>query len=97
MMPVIPHFSNECLRLLNIKENIHWPKINLESLIQDKCKYVVQINGKTRKVIENENNISKEELLNIIKNDLKLIKYINDDSEIKKIIFIPNKLINIIL
>ena len=97
MMPVIPHFSNECLRLLNIKENIHWPKINLESLIQDKCKYVVQINGKTRKVIENENNISKDELLNIIKNDLKLIKYINDDSEIKKIIFIPNKLINIIL
>ena len=97
MMPVIPHFSNECIKLLNITENIQWPKINQANLIQDSCKYVIQINGKTRKVIEDKKDITKDELITIIKKDLKLLKYIKDDTKIKKIIFIPNKLINVIL
>ena len=97
MMPVIPHFSNECIRLLNITENIQWPTINQANLIQDSCKYVIQVNGKTRKVIEDKKDITKDELINIIKKESKLFKYIKDDTKIKKIIFIPNKLINVIL
>ena len=97
MMPVIPHFSNECIKLLNITENIQWPKINQANLIQDSCKYIIQIDGKTRKVIEDKKDLTKDKLIIIIKKDLKLLKYIQDDTKIKKIIFIPNKLINIIL
>ena len=97
MMPVIPHFSNECIKLLNITENIQWPKVNRANLIQDSCKYVIQVNGKTRKVIEDRKNITKDELIMIIKKDSKLFKYIKNDIKIKKIIFIPNKLINVIL
>ena len=26
MMPVIPHFANECLEIIKIKKNIKWPK-----------------------------------------------------------------------
>ena len=97
MMPVIPHFSNECIKLLNIIENIQWPKVNRANLIQDSCKYVIQVNGKTRKVIEDRKDITKDELITMIKKDLKLFKYIKDETKIKKIIFIPNKLINVIL
>jgi leucyl-tRNA synthetase len=97
MMPVIPHFSNECIKLLNITENIQWPEINQANLIQDSSKYVIQVNGKTRKVIEDKKNITKDELITVIKKDTKLYKYIKDDTKIKKIIFIPNKLINVIL
>ena len=96
MMPVIPHFANECIKLLNIGEELNWPKIDIKNLIQENTKYVIQFNGKTRQVIEEKNNLTKEQLVILIKKDTKLVKYINDVNEIKKIIFIPNKLINII-
>jgi leucyl-tRNA synthetase len=97
MMPVIPHFTNECMKLLNINKNIQWPKIDIKSLVQDNYKYVIQINGKTRKILESKSNLTKDELIFQIKKDSKLIKYIKGNTKIKKIIFIPNKLINIII
>ena len=96
MMPIIPHFVNECIKLLNIKDDISWPEINSKDLIQENTKYVIQFNGKTRQVIEEKNNLTKDELFILIKKNKKLIKYIEDKTTIKKIIFIPNRLINII-
>src|SRR5210317_1446463 len=72
MLPIIPHFANECLELLNLTKNVKWHEIDTKSLVKDTIKYV-------------------------IKKDTKLSKYIPEDSKIKKIIFIPNKLINIIV
>src|SRR6056300_575168 len=97
MLPIIPHFANECLKLLNLTKNVKWPEIDTKSLVKDTIKYVIQINGKTRQLIEDASNLSENDLVNLIKNDTKLSKYIPEDSEIKKIIFIPNKLINIIV
>jgi leucyl-tRNA synthetase len=97
MLPIIPHFANECLKLLNLTKNVKWPEIDTKSLVKDTIKYVIQINGKTRQLIEDASNLSENDLVNLIKNDTKLSKYIPEDSEIKKIIFIPNKLINIII
>ena len=97
MLPIIPHFANECLKLLNLTKNVKWPEIDTKSLVKDTIKYVIQINGKTRQLIEDASNLSENDLVNLIKKDTKLSKYIPEDSEIKKIIFIPNKLINIII
>ena len=49
MNPVIPHFSKECLELIGEKEQILWPEINEEFLIEDKKNFVVQINGKNKR------------------------------------------------
>ena len=38
MMPVIPHFSNECLKNLK-KKKIKWPKYDEKFLIEEKIKY----------------------------------------------------------
>jgi leucyl-tRNA synthetase len=97
MMPIIPHFASECLKLLKFEGNIRWPEINKESLIKKHLKYVVQINGKTRKIIEEKKDLSEKDLINLIKNDQQLNKYLGQDIEIKKVIFIPNRLINIII
>ena len=97
MMPIIPHFASECLKLLKFEGNIRWPEINKESLIKKHLKYVVQINGKTRKIIEEKKDLSEKVLINLIKNDQQLNKYLGQDIEIKKVIFIPNRLINIII
>ena len=97
MSPVIPHFANECMEMLNIKENeVSWPKANEIYLKEDTIKFVVQINGKTRKIIGSQKDTSEEELLLKIQTDVKLNNYLKTGS-IQKKIFIPNKLINIII
>ena len=97
MMPVIPHFANECLKLLKFSEIIKWPEINKENLIKKHVKYVIQINGKTRKIFEEKKDLFEKDLIILIKKDQQLNKYFNHNVEIKKTIFIPNKLINIII
>ena len=95
MSPIIPHFANECLEMINIKDNILWPKINKDLLIEEKINFIIQINGKTREIINTEKDTKEDELLTKVKKSSKLKNYLNNKN-IKKIIFIPKKLINII-
>ena len=97
IMPVIPHYSSECIKLLKSDLDIKWPEIDNENLVQESINYVVQINGKTRKIIMDKNNLSKDDLIILIKKDQIYKKYIKDDTTIKRVIFVPNKLINIIV
>jgi leucyl-tRNA synthetase len=93
--PVIPHFSNECMEMINVKEKILWPKVNEKFLLEDNVKFIIQFNGKTRKIIVSKKNTTENLLLTKIKEDKKLNEYL-DNKNIQKKIFIPNKLINII-
>ena len=93
--PVIPHFSNECMKMLNIKEKMLWPKVNEKFLLEEDIKFIIQINGKTKKIIISKKNTSEDLLLEKIKNDNKLNEFIKNKN-IQKKIFIPNKLINIL-
>ena len=95
MSPVIPHFSNECLEMLGNTDSILWPKINENILKNQKMNFVIQINGKTRGIIEADKDITEEALTIKIYENSKLKNYIKDIT-IKKKIFIPSRLINII-
>ena len=99
MLPVIPHYASECLDLLGFGDikNSKWPEIDDDNLIEEKIKYVVQINGKTRQIIEEKNSLSKEDLINLVMNSKNLKKYFENNNEIKRVIFVPKKLINLIL
>ena len=96
MLPVIPHFSNECIELLKDKSEIEWPKADKQLLIEENINFVVQINGKKRGLIKANRNTSQEDLINLIRKNVEINKYIKNQ-EFKKKIFVPNKLINIIL
>jgi leucyl-tRNA synthetase len=72
-----------------------WPKVNENFLLEENIKFIVQINGKTRKIITSKKDTTENSLLTKIKEDSKLNEYLNN-KDIKKKIFIPNKLINII-
>jgi leucyl-tRNA synthetase len=95
LSPVIPHFSNECIKMLNINEKMLWPKINEKFLLEEDIKFIIQINGKTKKIIISKKNTSEDLLLEKIKSDNKLNELIKNKN-IQKKIFIPNKLINIL-
>ena len=94
--PVMPHFSNECLKMLNINEKMLWPKVNEKFLLEENIKFIIQINGKTKKIIISKKDTSEDLLLEKIKNDNKLNEFLKN-KDIQKKIFIPNKLINILI
>ncbi|MDC1344549.1 leucine--tRNA ligase, partial [Candidatus Pelagibacter ubique] len=94
MNPFIPHFSNECLNTIN-ENQICWPKISKEDLIEDNINFVVQINGKKRAILKVKRDVIEKEILEIIKTNLEIKKFLKDQV-IKKSIFVPNRLINII-
>ena len=95
IMPIIPHFSSECLEMLNSKIN-RWPEYDKLKLEEETVNIVVQINGKKRGLIKDKNNISEEELIETISKDELLSRYVQN-KKIKRRIFIKNKLINIII
>ena len=96
MLPVIPHFSNECIELLQEKSDLKWPEVDRQLLIEENINFVVQINGKKRGLIKANRDISEEDLIGLIKKNIEMNKYIKNQ-EFKKKIFVPNKLINIII
>ena len=95
IMPIIPHFSSECLRSLN-SADIKWPSYDVSFLKEEKINLVVQINGKKRALLKLMPNIKEDELFEIIVNDETLKKYL-DNKTIKRKIFIKDKLFNIIV
>ena len=96
MSPVIPHFTSECLFILKKDNKYEWPIIKKELLVENCINFVVQINGKKRGVINSKRDITEKDLFHIIEEEPSIKKYI-ENKEIKKRIFIPNRLINIII
>jgi len=96
LLPVLPHFANECLENLKRKGNIIWPKFDSKLTIDDEIAFVVQINGKKRGLILSKRDTNQKQLLEKIMKEKNISKYI-DEKKIQKQIFVPNKLINILL
>ena len=65
-------------------------------LKEENINVVIQVNGKKRGLVQTKANITEEKLFKIIKNDEKMKKYF-DRKNIKKKIFIKDKLLNIIV
>ena len=95
MTPILPHFANECLSTIKAK-NFKWPEYDISMLKEEIINIVIQINGKKRGLVQTKPNITEEKLFEIIKNDEKIMKYF-DQKNIKKKIFIKDKLLNIIV
>jgi len=95
IQPIIPHFSSECLKLMNM-ENLMWPKFDEKIIEETEVNFVVQINGKKRGIINTNKEILEKDLFNLVKNDTKITKYF-ENKKIIKTIFVPKKLINFIV
>ena len=96
MSPILPHMSSECLQDIDCKEELRWPQIDKKYLLKEKAKIVIQINGKKRSLIETIMDENEKNILNEIKKDEKLNKFIQNKI-ILKTIYIKNKLLNIII
>ena len=65
-------------------------------LIEKTIPYVIQINGKKRALLKVLRDITEDELITLVSEDINIKKYL-ENKQIKRKIFIPGKLINIIV
>ena len=93
--PIIPHFSSECLSDIGFNKNLNWPIHDEMFLENNEISIVIQINGKKRAILEAKKGIEQKTLLESAKQDNIVEKYLKD-KEIVKIIYIQDKLINIL-
>ena len=94
--PVVPHLANECLEQIGISREKNWPEIKKEYLLIKTLNIVIQINGKKRDVLNTDKSLNEEEILILIRKSEKINKYL-DNNEIKKTIYVKDKLINLII
>ena len=98
MMPVIPHLANECLEKLstNNHEGVMWPDVEEKFLIKETNDIVIQINGKKRGIISAEKEATEEDIVDQIKNEQLIDKYLISGKLIKTI-YVKDRLINYII
>ena len=94
MLPITPHLANEILDLLNCKSKNIWPSIKKD--VVDEIKFAVQINGKTRDVINIKKDLLEKQINKFIMESSKTKKFF-DNKTIVKTIFVKNKIINYII
>jgi leucyl-tRNA synthetase len=95
IMPILPHFANECYSSIADSLDCRWPEVEQSYLIEESVNLVIQINGKKKAVITIDKDLNEKEIINKIKNDDKTKKLINKE-KFDRIVLVKNRLINFI-
>lgn len=97
--PFAPHLSEEIWYNFGLNPILachQWPSYNPKLIIDDVITIAVQFNGKTRGTLQVKPAITQEELLSLINEDSKLIKFLLN-KPLRKVIYVKGKIINIII
>ena len=97
--PFAPHIAEEFYHRLGHEGSVvdaPWPTWNEDALKEDTIKYPVQINGKVRYTIETPSDADKAAVEAIALSAEGAAKWLADKSP-KKVIVVPNKIVNIVL
>lgn len=96
--PFAPHVADELWQQLGHKTSVQkdsWPDWDNNFIEEDNATVVVQINGKLRGKLSVVRGSSEQKILSLIKQDNQIQSQIT--GEIKKVIFISDKLINLVV
>jgi leucyl-tRNA synthetase len=98
LFPFVPHIMNELWVLLGKDGKslgAEWPRYNAEYIKEEKVMIAVQVNGKLRDTCEMDRDTEEAQLKETVFSLEKVTKH-TEGKEIKKVIIIPNKLVNIV-
>ena len=93
MIPFTPHLTRMS-RIFKLSNSNQWPEIQENKQVE--IKIAIQINGKTRDVINANKGLSENEIYKIIMARSKAKKYI-ENKKVNKTIFIKDKIVNYII
>ncbi len=98
--PIAPHITEELYnQVLNHTESIaysKWPEYDEEKLKEEKITIIIQVNGKIRDKIEVDPSCTKEQVETAALQSVKVQSFVNGITP-KKVIVVPNKLVNIVI
>jgi len=99
LSPLAPHLAEELWSIIGNKNSVFnekWPKYNPLKLQSDEMKLVIQVNGKVRANVSLSKSLDKEEVLSKCKELDNVSKYLQDNEIIKEI-YVPEKIVNIVV
>jgi leucyl-tRNA synthetase len=96
LIPFIPHIAHECLEQIQETNTDEWPKVERNLKVEEKIRLAIQINGKTKKIIEVDKDIDENNVLKECLKDKKISEQINE-KKIIRTIFVKNKIINYLI
>ncbi|MCT1177690.1 leucine--tRNA ligase [Pediococcus pentosaceus] len=99
LAPIIPHVAEELWSLLGHEGGIsyaEWPTYDESKLVEATVQVILQVNGKVRSKITVDKDIAKEELEKLALADAKIQQW-TADKTVRKVIVIPNKIVNIVV
>lgn len=97
--PFAPHIAEEMWHRLGHESSVvdsEWPAYDEKALVEDTIKYPVSFNGKTRFMLEVPAGTDKAEVERIALDDPAAAKWL-DGKTPKKVIVVPNKIVNIVI
>lgn len=99
MAPFAPHIAEELWQQLGYEGSVHltlWPTYDEQLLVSNTMTIVVQVNGKLRANVVLAADASKDDVLAAAKADEKVAGFIAD-ALVRKEIYVPGKLVNIVV
>lgn len=99
MAPFAPHITEELWQNLGHSQSIcdaQWPEFNPDYMVESVVQYPVSFNGKMRFKLELPADINTKEIEAAVLKDEQAIKW-TEGKEIKKIIIVPGKIINVVV
>ena len=97
--PIAPHITEELNEMLNLGKPFYeseFPKYDENKIVENTVNIACSINGKLRATFETKVDTSKEELLEMAKQQENIQKYLEGHEIIKEIV-VPNKIVNIVI
>ncbi len=99
LAPMTPHIAEEMWEMLGYANglwNVAWPAANAELAKEDQVEIPVQVNGKLRGKLSVAAGTSQDEVVRLAKVDSGVTQYL-DGKRVVKIVYVPNKLLNLVV
>ena len=99
LQPFAPHMAEECWSLMGNEDSAYsteWPEYISAMTIDDEVQIAVQINGKLRGTYPFMRGVTVEEVWMTVESKPEISKWL-EGAEVVKEIFIPNKILNIVI
>ena len=99
LAPFAPHITEEIWKNLGERKSIHissWPKWDKKKIIDETIKIAVQVNGKVRTEIVISKDMSEESIKDMALKDTNIKVWI-ENKEVKKVIYVAGRIINIVV
>ena len=96
--PIMPHMAEELWSQFGESDTITyqpWPTYDPKALVEDEVEMIVQVNGKVRAKIKMAKDTDRDEAQQLALANEHVKKFTNG-KDIKKVIVVPNKIVNIV-